>query len=52
MGLTFGTALTLLVIPSLYSIVYKVDFSTYEYKGTAVLEDALSAEKLANEEKN
>ncbi len=30
-GLLFGTIVTLLFIPSLYSLLYKVDFSTYEF---------------------
>jgi multidrug efflux pump subunit AcrB len=30
-GLMFGTIVTLLFIPSLYSLLYKVDFSTYKF---------------------
>lgn len=39
MGLTFGTVLTLLVIPSFYAIVFKIDFKDYEYRGFDVLVD-------------
>lgn len=48
-GLIFGTGLTLVIIPALFSIVFKVDFSTYEYKGTGVLETAVKNETIKSE---
>ncbi len=50
-GLIFGTGLTLVIIPAIFSIVFKVDFSTYEYKGTGVLETAVKKENANIEEK-
>jgi len=31
-GLLFGTVITLLFIPSFYSVLYKVDFKGYLFK--------------------
>jgi len=31
-GLLFGTVITLLFIPSFYSVLYKVDYKNYEFK--------------------
>ena len=37
-GLLFGTVITLLFIPSFYSILFKVNYNTYEFN-EALLED-------------